>query len=46
MDEYMLYKEEKRLCEKYGASSLKEVLQIQKDMIRDHYQKVYFRQYQ
>ena len=39
MDEYMLYKEEKRLCEKYNVDSIKEVLRIQSGIISEHYRR-------
>ena len=35
----MLRKEEERLCKKYGASTIKEVLKIQEDIISQYYRK-------
>ena len=35
----MLYKEEKRLCEKYNVDSIKEVLRIQSGIISEHYRR-------
>ncbi len=37
MEEYLLRREEERLCKKYGGVDLKAVLGIQYDILRHYY---------